>query len=162
MNISIKRAIIAFISMGLPVIVSNMTKHQNHGFCRLKIPHALSSPPYTITINNKSMPYTTINENDTTSIIYFSYEHSTLEIVIISKISNDLTFTIFIVVTSIIIILAAGMLLATIVRKRKMSSSVRKNTVETRSNLCGEAIAPNLIYPNNCMQLMNKSKSSYT
>jgi parallel beta-helix repeat protein len=112
------------------LIVSNMTRHQNHGFCRLMIPHTLLSPPYTITINNKSTPYTTINENDTMSIIYFSYEHSTLEIVIISKTSNDLTFAIFIAVTSIIIILTTGTLLAIIIHRRKMPSP-RKNSIET-------------------------------
>lgn len=113
------------------LIVSNTTRHQNYGFCRLMIPHTLSSPPYTITINNKSMPYATINENDTMSIIYFSYEHSTLEIVIISKISNDLIFTIFIAATSIIIILTTGTLLAIVIHRRKMPSSARKNSIET-------------------------------
>jgi parallel beta-helix repeat protein len=146
----------------IKIIVSNMTKNQNHGFCRLRIPHGLLSPPYNVTINNNSVPYTTIDENDTLSIIYFSYEHSTLEIVITSKIQNALIFPIFVIVTSITIIFVVATLLAIIVRRRKKPSPIRKNVIKTRLNLSLKAITPNLIYPDNRMQLMINPNYSYT
>lgn len=69
----------------IKMLVSNMTANQTYGFCRLTIPHNLLAPPYNVTINDKLVPYTTVYENDTTSIIYFSYEHSTLEIIIVPE-----------------------------------------------------------------------------
>jgi hypothetical protein len=38
-----------------------------------------------VTINDNVAPYTTIYENTTLSIIYFNYEHSTLEIRIVPE-----------------------------------------------------------------------------
>jgi len=146
----------------IKIIVSNMTANQNHGFCRLRIPHGLLSPPYTVTINNNSVSYTTIDENDTLSIIYFNYEHSTLEIVIISKIQNALIFPIFVIVTLITIIFVVATLLAIIVRRRKKPSSIRKNVIKTRLNLSLKAMTPNLIYSDNRMQLMINPNYSYT
>lgn len=65
--------------------VTNMTENQQYGFCRLTIPHDELPPPYTVAINNNQTNYTTIFENATMSIIYFSYQHSTIEIVIIPE-----------------------------------------------------------------------------
>jgi len=64
--------------------VSNMTANQTVGFCRLTIPHNVMSPPYTVKVNDTTIEYQTIYENHTEgiSIIYFTYEHSKLEIVI--------------------------------------------------------------------------------
>jgi len=67
------------------ILASNMTADQTYGFCRLTIPHSLLSPPYNITINNNPITCATVFENETLSIIYFSYQHSTLEIIIISE-----------------------------------------------------------------------------
>jgi len=69
--------------------VSNMTVNQTNGFCRLTIPHGLLSPPYTITINGTQVSYTPIFKNETLSIIYFSYAHSAVEIVIASGLSSS-------------------------------------------------------------------------
>ena len=146
----------------IKIIVSNMTADQNHGFCRLRIPHGLLSPPYNVTINNNSVPYITIDENDTLSIIYFSYEHSTLEIVITSKIQNALIFPIFVIVTSITIIFVVATLLAIVVRRRKKPPSIRKNVVKTSLNLSLKAMTPNLIYSDKRMQLMINPNHSRT
>lgn len=62
--------------------LTNMTENQQHGFCRLMIPHNVLPPPYNVTINSISTNYTAIFENATMSIIYFSYEHSTIEIIV--------------------------------------------------------------------------------
>jgi parallel beta-helix repeat protein len=65
--------------------VTNMTKNQQNGFCRLTIPHDVLPPPYAVTINNNPANCTTIFENATMSIIYFSYQHSTVEILVIPE-----------------------------------------------------------------------------
>jgi len=67
--------------------VSNMTANQTIGFCRLTIPHEVMSPPYTVKVNDTTIEYQTIYENYTEgiSIIYFTYEHSKLEITIIPE-----------------------------------------------------------------------------
>lgn len=62
--------------------VTNTTENQHGGFCRLTIPHIVLPPPYTVTINNNPANYTTTYENATISIIYFSYQHSTQEILV--------------------------------------------------------------------------------
>jgi parallel beta-helix repeat protein len=64
------------------MLVSNMTMDQTCGFCRILIPHDPLPPPYNITINNNPVPYNIVYENDTLSILYFSYKHSILEIII--------------------------------------------------------------------------------
>jgi len=60
--------------------VSNKTSEQTCGFCRITIPHALISPSYNVAVNDVPIPYSTIFENETLSIIYFTYEHSIVEI----------------------------------------------------------------------------------
>ena len=67
--------------------VSNMTANQTAGFCRLIIPHDIMPPPYTVKVNDTIINFQTIYENYTEgiSIIYFTYEHSKLEITIIPE-----------------------------------------------------------------------------
>jgi parallel beta-helix repeat protein len=89
--------------------ISNMTNNQAHGFCRLVIPHELILPPYNITVNGNPVDYDTIFENETISIICFSYEHSTLEIVIVPEFSSFLILPLF----------AIAILLAVIVYRKK-------------------------------------------
>lgn len=67
-------------SKTLTLYVSNKTSEQTRGFCRITIPHALIPPPYNVTVNNVSVQFTTIFENETLSIIYFTYEHSIVQI----------------------------------------------------------------------------------
>jgi len=67
--------------------VANMTENQQYGFCRLTIPRAVLPPPYLVTINDNLAEYTTIFENSSMSIIYFSYQHSTVEILVIPEYS---------------------------------------------------------------------------
>ncbi len=83
----------------IAIHVSNMTSYQNHGFCRLTIPHALLSPPYNITINNSPVAHSTLFENATVSTVYFSYHHSSIEIVIIPEFSPLLVLPFFIIAT---------------------------------------------------------------
>lgn len=89
--------------------VSNMVINQTEGFCRLTVPHDLLSPPYTIAINGTQVLYTPVFENETLSIIYFSFEPSKLEIIIIPEFPSILILPLFMLT----------MLLASLVQKRK-------------------------------------------
>ena len=91
--------------------VSNMTADQTAGFCRLAIPHDVISPPYTVKVNDTTIEYRTIYENHTEgiSIIYFTYEHSKLEITIIPEYPS-----------MTIMLLLSATLLTTALRKRKL------------------------------------------
>ncbi len=104
-NSSVKR--FAYIESNSTIImwVSNRTANQTAGFCRLTIPHQLMQPPYTIKVNNTTITYDTIYENftDRTSIIYFTYKHSTLKITVIPEFTLNIvlalmfiTFLVFI------------------------------------------------------------------
>jgi len=66
--------------------VTNMTVNQTFGFCRICIPHALMSEP-SVTIDGANPFYWnyTLYDNGTHRWIYFSYEHSKLEIVIVPE-----------------------------------------------------------------------------
>jgi len=71
----------------IKMCVSNMTADQTCGFCRLCIPHALMNEIYHVTINGTEPLYWnyTLYDDGENGGIYFSYEHSTLEIVIVQE-----------------------------------------------------------------------------
>jgi parallel beta-helix repeat protein len=79
------------------------------GFCRLTIPHTLLSPPFNITVNNNPVVYSPIFENETLSIIYFNYSHSTHEVVVVSELPSFPILPLFMIAT----------LLAVIVHRKK-------------------------------------------
>jgi len=85
--------------------VSNMTANQTVGFCRLTIPHELIPPPYNITVNNTPVEYNIILENETVSIIYFTYKHSQLEIIIIPEHPTTMILLMLSITTAIVTIL---------------------------------------------------------
>jgi parallel beta-helix repeat protein len=58
------------------------------GFCTLTIPYSTLPPPYIVTVDSNPIQYTTIFENDTISIIYFTYQHSTHEVTITRALSS--------------------------------------------------------------------------
>jgi len=78
---------------------SNMTADQTVGFCRLTIPHNVTAPPYTVKVNGTTIDYQTIYENQTegVSIIYFTYQHSTLKITIIPEYPTAIILPLFMV-----------------------------------------------------------------
>jgi parallel beta-helix repeat protein len=83
------------------ICVSNMTVDQTDGFCRMTIPHDVLSPDYTIKIDHIVVDHETIFENDTLSIIYFSYQHSTLVIIVVPEFPS-LIFLPLIMITTLI------------------------------------------------------------
>ncbi|MDH5448875.1 MAG: right-handed parallel beta-helix repeat-containing protein [Candidatus Bathyarchaeota archaeon] len=69
--------------------VSNTTANQTHGFCRVSIPYEVLSEPFNVTIDGANPTYWnyTLYDNGTHRWIYFEYEHSTKEVVIIPEFS---------------------------------------------------------------------------
>jgi parallel beta-helix repeat protein len=67
--------------------VANTTSDQIHGFCRVNIPYEVLSDPFNVTVNGANPTYWNFNlyDNGTHRWIYFEYEHSTREVVIISE-----------------------------------------------------------------------------
>jgi parallel beta-helix repeat protein len=91
--------------------VSNMTTNQIFGFCRLRIPYALINETFQVTINGAKPDYWnyTLFDDGNSRWIYFSYEHSTLEIIILPELQSFL----------LLLPLMIATLLAAIIYKRK-------------------------------------------
>ncbi len=91
--------------------VSNTTSYQTHGFCRVCISHALMNETYQVTVDGAEPYYVnyTLYDDGENRWIYFSYEHSQLEIVIIPEFPSLI----------ILPLLTIATLLAVILRKRK-------------------------------------------
>jgi nitrous oxidase accessory protein len=95
--------------------VSSMTSNQTFGFNRICIPHALINETYHITINGAEPYYVNyaLYDNSTHRWIYFNYEHSILEIIIIPECPSLIILSLFMMAT----------LLAVIVYRRKHQTS---------------------------------------
>jgi len=82
------------------------------GFCRICIPTALMSATYKTFVNGTEVSHTLLPfSNSTHNYLYFTYEHSTQEVVIIPEFPSFLILPLFMIVT----------LLAVIVYRRKQS-----------------------------------------
>ena len=80
---------------------SNMTT-QSYGFCRVCIPIDLISPPYHIIIDKGQTPVLnnrTVAENQTHKWIYFAYQHSIHEIIIVPDFPSFLITSLFMIAT---------------------------------------------------------------
>jgi len=71
----------------IKIYVSNMTTNQTYGFCRICIPHALMNETYQVIIDDAEPYYVnyTLYDDGNNRWIYFSYQHSKLEIIIIPE-----------------------------------------------------------------------------
>jgi len=73
----------------ITMTVSNSSSTQSFGFCRMCIPKNLIPPPYTVVIDGGSTAVTDFNgelhDNSTHRWIYFAYQHSIHEVVIIPE-----------------------------------------------------------------------------
>jgi parallel beta-helix repeat protein len=98
----------------IKMYVSNRTLNQAVGFCRVRLPKGLMSPPYTVMIDEGLTAILhfndTIDDNGTHRWIYFAYEHSTREIDIVPE---------FPTWTSTLLILI-GLTVATALYKRRL------------------------------------------
>jgi len=89
--------------------VSNMTANQTFGFCRVCIPHTLMNVSnISVIIDDEAVEVlhfnNTIYDNDTHRWIYFAYEHSTHEIVIIPELPSFLILPLFMIATALAVI----------------------------------------------------------
>ncbi len=66
----------------ISIQVSNATNDQTYGFCRLGIPRSVLVPPYTVTVSDSPVQYATLLQNESFSLIYFTYQQTTHEITI--------------------------------------------------------------------------------
>jgi parallel beta-helix repeat protein len=84
------------------------------GFCRIRIPTALMNDTFTVYADGVNTPYTLLPRSNTThNYLYFTYAHSTKEVVIIPEFSS----------TTILSTLLLLTLLATILSKVKVSTN---------------------------------------
>jgi parallel beta-helix repeat protein len=100
--------------------VSNMTSGQTFGFCRIRIPHALMNETYHVTIDGTEPYYVnyTLYDDGENRWIYFNYQHSTLEIVIIPEFPSFLILLLFMIVSVLVITIHK-------VSKRKRARAMR-------------------------------------
>lgn len=73
------------------------------GFCRITIPTALINETYRIFVDGTEVSHTLLPvSNSTHSYLYFSYDHSTLEVTIIPQYSSLLILLIFMLLTLVV------------------------------------------------------------
>lgn len=86
--------------------VSNRTINQTYGFCRVCIPYALMNETYHVTIDGAEPYYVnyTLYDNGTHRWIYFSYKHSTLQIVMVPEFLSSIILPLFMIVTLLAVI----------------------------------------------------------
>jgi len=101
-----------------PTINFNVTGEDGtSGFCRICIPTALMNETYSVFVNGTVVPYTLLAcSNNTHSYLYFTYNHSTEEVVIIPEFPSLLITSLFMIAT----------LLAVIIYKRKHQTRNKK------------------------------------
>jgi parallel beta-helix repeat protein len=92
----------------IAITVSNATSTQTNGFCRLTIPHDLMPPEYQVTVNGTLVTPITVEENSH-SIIYIGYEHSTVEIIVVPEFTSAM----------LLLLLASSTTLAITLKKTK-------------------------------------------
>jgi parallel beta-helix repeat protein len=81
------------------------------GFCRIYVPTALIKGTFTVFVNGTEVPYTLLPESDSTnSYLYFTYSHSTEQIIITPEFPSFLILPLFLITT---------LLLALIYKKRR-------------------------------------------
>jgi len=83
--------------------VSNTTSNQTFGFCRVRIPYAFMNEVISITVLvNGTEPYYwnyTLYDDGNSRWIYFEYEHSTLEIIVIPEFPSFLILSLFMIIS---------------------------------------------------------------
>lgn len=117
--------------------VSNMTREQTYGFCRIRIPHPLMSGPYNVTVDGANPIYWnyTTYDDGTNRWIYFSYQHSVLEVVIQGfPPSNAVppTFPIWLVIATVILVGGGVALLVYFKVKHVAEDRLINNHLQTR------------------------------
>jgi hypothetical protein len=90
------------------------------GFCRICIPEVFMNGTFQVFVNGTQTSYTTVYANSTHNYIYFTYNHSTQEIVIVPEFQA-------LIVLPILMIAA---MLAVLVRNRRTSKIALLSSVD--------------------------------
>jgi len=87
--------------------LSNRTANQTFGFCRVCIPHTLMNETYQVIVDGAEPYYVnyTLHDDGDNRWIYFSYQHSTLEIVIIPEFPSLVILPLFLIAKLLAIII---------------------------------------------------------
>jgi parallel beta-helix repeat protein len=90
------------------IIRFDVTGETGSGFCRMCIPTALLSPSYRVYINGSEFSYTLLPcSNSTHNYIYFTYNHSTQEVIVVSELLSFPILLLFTMTTLLAIIVCA-------------------------------------------------------
>jgi parallel beta-helix repeat protein len=85
-------------------------KQGSTGFCRVSIPTAMMNDTFTVSVNDTKIPYSLLPcSNATVSYLYFTYTHSTEQVIIVPEFPSFLILPLLMIIT----------LLGTIIFKRK-------------------------------------------
>jgi len=106
------------------IYVSSISSTE-YGFCRLIMPRSLMAPPYEVTINDGSTDVLFLNDTlysplHSLCVLYFAYEHSTHEIIIVPEFPSFLILPLFMIAA----------LLAVIVYRRKHFTKPKERIAE--------------------------------
>ena len=95
----------AFQFNGTAIIFNVSGEDGTIGFCRILIPTALMNATYKVFVNGTEVSYTLLPfSNSTYSYLYFTYNHSTQEVIIIPEFPSLLILPLFMMATLLIVI----------------------------------------------------------
>jgi len=81
-------------------------KNETAGFCRICIPTALMNNTFTVLVNSTAVDYYILPcSNDTHNYLYFIYNHSTQEVIIIPEFPSYLILPLFMIATLLAVIM---------------------------------------------------------
>ena len=84
------------------------------GFCRICIPRALMNETYTVFVNGTEVPFNLLPcSNSTHSYLYFTYNHSTQEVIIIPEFPTWTSMLLILIVLTVVIAIYKRRLLKT-------------------------------------------------
>jgi len=115
---------------------SNMSSNQTFGFIRICIPHALMNETYQVIVNGIEPSFVnyTLYDSGTHRWIYFNYQHSTLEIIIVPEFPSFVLLPLFMIAT----------LLAVIAYKKKKSNLFNLHNVMGKTKIIALFMHANL------------------
>lgn len=82
----------------LNLLLVCLGQNETQGFCVLKLPEALITPPYSITVNNINQSYNILFANKTLSLIYLNFYGTVAEVYIIPEFNLNHPLTLSILV----------------------------------------------------------------
>jgi parallel beta-helix repeat protein len=86
--------------------VSNITVSQTYDFCRIRIPTGLMNGTYNVFVNEIEVPHTLLScSNSTYSYLYFTYNHSTEEVIIITEFPTWISTLLILLILTVAIII---------------------------------------------------------